>query len=376
MSRETRRKFLQSLGALSAAGCFGDSLGAEPERDDQPLSTVPFVEEGDFPLEQTIGAGLGRRRALDLAARFPAPPGPPDFFLRTGAPELRLPTHEWRVRVHGLVDSPVEVDIAELRAASVPQGPQLLECAGNSRAAHFGYMGVAGFGGVPVAQVLARARPKAGATHVLVSGLDHPMTPERASGGGVGWIFPRQLLQESGAFLATEMNGVPLAPDHGFPLRLVVPGWYGCVAIKWVNEIAYLAGDGPPTAHMQDFASLIQPVSPRLVREFRPATIEAAAVATRVSKLTKRGSPAYRVSGIAWGGGQPIRALGIRFTPDAVFGRVDAIADGDGSTWRQWSHVFEPPRRGRYRIELSVWEPRLPAWRLDQGHYGREVVLG
>ena len=72
-------------------------------------------------------------------------------------------------------------------------------------------------------------------------------------------------IRESRAFLATGMNGAPLGPDHGFPLRLVVPGWYGCTAIKWVNEIALLDDTAPATDQMREYAGRTHqdPVGPR-----------------------------------------------------------------------------------------------------------------
>ncbi len=92
------------------------------------------------------------------------------------------------------------------------------------------------------------------ATRVLVSGFDDHSQPSRSSVAGASWIFTFEQLEAAGAFLATEMNGKPLSPDHGFPVRLVVPRWYGCACIKWVNEILLVDEEAPVTSQMREFA--------------------------------------------------------------------------------------------------------------------------
>ena len=359
------------------------------------LETVPFVGEGDFPLETTVGAGLGRRRALDLSTLWPATLVTPQdrFFIRTGCPDRLPPTASWKVRIHGLVERPVEVAAEELRREAADMGAHLLECAGNSRAAHFGLMSAALWTGVPLERLLERVRLLPRATRVLVSGFDEHSVLDPASVPGASWIFGLDQIREAGAFLATGMNRAPLSPDHGYPLRLVVPGWYGCTAIKWVNEIALVDEDAPATDQMREYAGRThqdrggprddflvrtgrRPEGPRLARDFQPATIDSAALPVRVEKLGADGGNAlYQIVGILWGGRAPARALGIRLNPDLSFAPVEAIGPGDGHTWTLWSHTFQPPAPGRYRIELSVRDPPARTRRLDMGFYAREIEI-
>ena len=71
---------------------------------------------------------------------------------------------------------------------------------------------------------------------------------------GASWVLPIAALNSLGAFLAVRMNGEPLPPDHGMPVRLVVPGWYGCAWIKWVIAIRLVGADEPATTQMKEFA--------------------------------------------------------------------------------------------------------------------------
>ena len=397
----TRRHFLELLaGATIAPGLApllgGLSQAASAARGEaKVMATVPFVEEGNFPLEATVGSGLGRRRALDLSTLPPATPVVPQdrFFIRTGRPDRLPPAASWKVRVHGLVAAPAEIPIEELERQAVPAGTHLIECAGNSRGAHFGLISVAEWTGVPLARVLDRVRPGRGATQVLVSGFDEHGAPEPLSEPGASWIFGLDQIRQSGAFLATRMNGAPLDPDHGHPLRLVVPGWYGCTAIKWVNEIALVDDEAPSTGQMREYAGrthqdavgaqdeqLIQagrrPEGPPLAIDFWPATIDPAALPVRVEKIAgDGGTVSYRVLGIAWGGPGPAPALKIRFSAGSAFEPVAAATAALPGGWTFWSHPFRPRAAGRYRIELALRDASVHARRLDVGYYAREIDI-
>jgi DMSO/TMAO reductase YedYZ molybdopterin-dependent catalytic subunit len=385
-SPPTRRRFLEASAAAAVATWLGPAgpLGAAPRGSarggETRLGTLPFVDEGAFPLERTVGAGLGRRRALDLSTLSPeALPVPLDrFFIRTGCPDPLPPTSSWKVRVRGLVEAPMDLDVEALRSEADDRGAHLLECAGNSRAAHFGLMSVARWTGVPLERVLGRVRLLARATQVRVSGFDQHSTLDPGSVPGASWVFALDQIRKAQAFLATGMNGAPLVPDHGHPIRLVVPGWYGCTAIKWVDEIALVDDDAPATDQMREYAGRTHqdPVGPRLARDFQPATIDPAATAVRVEMLGADGGRiSYRIVGLAWGGRTPARALVIRFRPDAPFAPVEHIGSGDTGPWTFWSHTFRPPAPGRYRIELAIREPGVRTRRLDMGYYAREVDI-
>jgi DMSO/TMAO reductase YedYZ molybdopterin-dependent catalytic subunit len=280
--------------------------------------------------------------------------------------------------VRGRIETPVDLEVEALQREADDRGAHVLECAGNSRAAHFGFMSVARWTGVPLERVLERIRRLPRATRVCVSGFDQHSTLDPGSVPGASWIFGLDQIRKARAFLATGMNGAPLSPDHGYPLRLVVPGWYGCTAIKWVDEITLVDDEAPATDQMREYAGRTHqdPAGPRLARDFLPATIDPAAAAVRVDMLGGAGGKtSYRIVGLAWGGGTPLRALAIRFRPDAPLAPVEEIGSGGGSAWTFWSHTFRPPAPGRYRIELAVPDPGVRTRRLDLGYYAREIEI-
>ena len=110
------------------------------------------------------------------------------------------------------------------------------------------------------------------------------------------------------------MNGEPVPADHGKPVRLAVPGWYGCSWIKWVNEIRLVGPDEPATTQMVEFAARTHQTEPhKLARDYAPADIQTAATPVRVEKRKGPNGLEYRIVGIVWGGTKPVDRLQIRF---------------------------------------------------------------
>jgi DMSO/TMAO reductase YedYZ molybdopterin-dependent catalytic subunit len=147
----------------------------------------------------------------------------------------------WRLAVDGLVERPLSLSLDDLRSREAVTMPVTMECAGNGRAQLEPHVvsqpwlaeavGTMEWTGVPVAALLAEAG--AGGDEVVFTGLD------RGVEGGVEQDYARSLSLADcdGALLAYAGNGEPLSPQHGFPLRLVVPGWYGMTSVKWLARI-------------------------------------------------------------------------------------------------------------------------------------------
>src|SRR4029453_12409937 len=167
------------------------------------------------------------------------------FFVRTAAPAA-LPVADWKLGVPGLAASPFALDPRALESMTERGGRYLLECSGNVDQSNYGLMSTADWDGVPLARVLDRVRPASPVHRLLVSGVDHEASVARTSVPGARWIFARSDLDR--ARLATRMNGAPLPADHGAPVRLIVPGWYGCACIKWLNRVELATDYAPATA--------------------------------------------------------------------------------------------------------------------------------
>lgn len=390
MGDQNRREFLRTclagVGWLAAAGC---AERARPESE-TPQSTapatgvgaelVPFLGEEDLPLEQAFGRGLDGRLFTDLSGLTAEAMVTPTerFFVRTRCSELRPEEASWKIRIGGRAKQPQHVTLATLKSLVRPAGIHVMECSGNSSGGHFGMLSAAAWSGVPVLQLLETAAPLQASQRVLISGFDkYPRPSRHRSVPGASWIFTREQLRQTGAFIATEMNSRPLTPDHGAPVRLIVPGWYGCTCIKWVDQIDLVADDEPATPQMQEFAARThQEGVPKLARDYRPAALDQAALALRVERLPRPGSASYRITGITWGGNCVTSGLMIRFRPDEEYQPVRGITAPQGSTnWALWECDWQPTDTGEYAIQLQLQPAEIPQYRLGLGHYTRYVQL-
>jgi len=298
------------------------------------------------------------------------------FYIRTRASEILPEAKSWRVHVDGLLDKPRSRTIEELKRETRPLGPHLMECAGNVGQAHFGMISVASWAGVPLAEILDNVVAKPQAARVLITGFDEYATKSRTSVPGASWIFTREELKAAKAFLATEMNEQPLTQDHGAPIRLVVPGWYGCTCIKWVERITFVTDGVAATSQMQEYAARThQHGLPALAREYQPAMIDAAAMPVRIEKWVVEGKIKYRVVGIAWGGTAPNKNLMIRFNPEEEYVPVDSFVQTKNDPWTFWTHKWSPKEPGTYSIRLAVEDAGVRTRRLDSGYYVRTVEI-
>ncbi len=385
-AKPTRREFLRAglvSGGLSVAGLCDIPLLLSAPKDNpfaggKQVGTVEFIHEGRVQMDAPIGAELDGRLYTDLSELTGVNQITPTerFYLRTRASKLLPDAKLWGVRIDGLVASTSSVPIENLRRETRTVGLHLMECAGNLGFARFGMISAAEWRGVPVAALLENIKAKKEATHVLVSGFDEYEAKSANSVPGASWVFSREELKAAGAFLATEMNGRALTPDHGAPARLVVPGWYGCTCIKWVDTITLVDESTEATSQMKEYAARTQQSGvPALASEYQPAMIEQAAMPIRVEKWLISGKIKYRVVGIAWGGSQPVKALEIRFNPEEDYVRVDQFEQRRNDPWTLWSHAWSPSAPGTYSIRLAVREPQVRARRLDSGYYVRTVDI-
>jgi DMSO/TMAO reductase YedYZ molybdopterin-dependent catalytic subunit len=384
----TRRSWLKAT-MLSGGALLADRHGiawpitarsqeTDPFAGGRRLGIVDFINEGPVPLDTPQGSELDGRLYTDLSTLEPpsAITLAEKFYIRTRVSELLPDPTTWQVKVDGLVDRPLNLGIESLKKAARPMGAHVMECAGNVRLARFALISAGNWAGVPISEILDNTKVRPSATRILISGFDRYAKESKTSVPGASWIFSLEQLNAARAFLATELNRQPLTKDHGAPLRLVVPGWYGCTCIKWVNKIALVSEDAEATSQMQEYAArTLQRGAPRLAREYQPAVIEQAAMPIRIEKWIVGGKIGYRVVGIAWGGSQPVKVLTIRFNPEEDYVPVDHFNQVKNDPWTLWTHAWSPSAPGTYMIRLAVKEPAVQARRLDSGYYVRTVEI-
>jgi DMSO/TMAO reductase YedYZ molybdopterin-dependent catalytic subunit len=374
----SRRDFLSAALLLPA---FASQTATE-----RLAGLVPLGNPGGAappPFGRLLGDGLDARLFADLSTidHQQSAISNQTFFVRTAAPRALPSADGWRVQLAGLAGEPQSLSLRELEALGSQSGRYLLECSGNSDPGNFGLLSTADWAGVPLAAVLDRITPAAAPHRVLVSGVDDMTSHPRTSIPGASWIFSRDDLAR--ALLAVRMNGEPLPRDHGAPVRLIVPGWYGCACIKWVDRLALVPDEAPATTQMQEFAARthqnlaqLRASDPPLARDWIPAVIDTAAMPVRVEKWIVSGRVEYRITGIIWGGTQPTNALSIRFKSTLPWVPVaNCPLPASTLTWSVWTHTWRPDAPGRYQIVLKVNDPTIRTRRLDLFFYVREIQI-
>jgi DMSO/TMAO reductase YedYZ molybdopterin-dependent catalytic subunit len=286
----------------------------------------------------------------------------------------------WRLEVGGLVERPLSLSLDELRARPAVEVAVTMECAGNGRAHIEPHVfsqpwlleavGTARWRGVTVASVLEDAVVRERAAEVLFTGLD------RGVDGGVEQLYERSLtldeVRGGDALLAYEVNGVPLPPQHGSPLRLVVPGWYGMTSVKWLSQV---------TVREEPFDGYQMREAYRVRYEEEEPGEPITTIAPR-SLMVPPGIPEFRsrarlvesgrceIVGRAWSGGAEIS--GVDFSADG--GETWSAAElGDSAlgrwAWRAWrfswaAEAGEHELCCRARDAAGSEQPLVPSWNL------------
>ena len=262
-----------------------------------------------------------------------------------------LDAREWQLTVSGCVTSPLTLDLESLRALPRHTSRVTLECAGNGRALLTprpvsqpwltGAVGTADWTGARLADLLEAAGVTSEAVDVVFSGSDHGL--ER----GVEDDYRRALsladAMSPDVLLAYAMNDHPLPPQHGFPVRLVVPGWYGMTHVKWLRDIEVIDHeyDGYQNAvayrlkqEADDEGTAVTRIEPRAL--LVPPGFPDFMSRTRVVR-----PGIHRLEGRAWSGWGAIT-------------RVEVSADG-GETW--WdAKVEQAPDRFAWCRFTTAWE--------------------
>ena len=373
-------------GVVSNGGCGAGTPDTDP--------TVPALNPEDA-CQWAIDGGLVVHRAhpLNCETSLPALVGGvvmpnASFYVRNHFQIPKLNPVSWRLSVDGLVDRPLSLSLRDLTNMPSQTRFVTLECAGNGRSQldptvkgeqwRFGAVSTAEWTGVPLMEVLDRASVKPHAQTVLFRGIDSGLV----DGINESIHFERSLnideARGSDVLLAYAMNGEPLPVQHGYPLRVIVPGWYAVASVKWLTAIEVIgeAFQG----HYQTGAYFFElQRDGHVVRE--PVTLQ------RVRSLItepdsnaeiERGELAIR--GVAWSGAAPIATVQIRVNGGPW---LDARLVGERKrhSWQWWEVLLRMDEPGTVAIQArasdmaSRTQPAEPEWnRLGYGNNAIQTI--
>ena len=276
------------------------------------------------------------------------------FYVRTHFPVPAIDRDAWWLHVEGEVEKEFAINYKQLTTFESVTAPVTLECAGNNRSFlepkvkgvqwHLGAVSTAEWTGVRLSTLLDRASPKPNACEVILEGADCGMLEEPKSPPGE-LTFARSIPLEKArrdVLLAYKMNGDDLPPEHGFPVRAIVPGWYAMASVKWLQRI--IVTDRPFTGYYQtlDYAywekrddiAELKPLTEMQVKAeiARPAEDE---IVPAKSSVCVRGG--------AWACDAEITKVELSTDGGATWSDAKLLGESKLNAWRFWEFDWQTP---------------------------------
>jgi sulfite oxidase len=285
---------------------------------------------------------------------------------------------EWKLTVNGEVERPLALSLDELKKMPQATITVTLECAGNGRAFfdppvagvqwEKGAVGTARWTGVRLADLLKKAGVKPAGKFVLLEGADKPI------GKMPDFIrnVPIDKALHADTILAHQMNGEPLPPLHGFPLRAVIPGWEGAYAVKWLNQVSVIDkeydGFFVKTAYRYP-TKLIAPGAAVDAKDMIPLTgLVVKSLINSPLDGAKLQPGKIRVSGFAWAGESQIARVELSIDNGATWVNARLGKERERYAWQSFEHQFEITASGSYLImsratdDQGRIQPVAPKW--------------
>jgi sulfite oxidase len=309
------------------------------------------------------------------------------FFVRchTYTPEVKL--EAWKLRIDGLVERPLSLTMADLKKLPRVEMIGVLECAGNGRSFYephlpgaqwrFGSVGSARWAGVRLRDVLQKAGLKPGAAHLLMDGADVPL--------GKMPDFQRALPVDKGlhpdTLLAWEMNGKPLTAQHGFPLRVIAPGWAGDSWVKWLQHIEVLDHEFEGFWMKTAYRHPSHPVAPGATvdpKDMVPVTdLNVKSVIAHPGDWVRPGS--VTVQGVAWSNASPVTKVDVSVDSGKTWASAKLLGTGTKYGFRKWTYGWKAEEgqhtlmaratnaAGQAQPLQQEWNPSGYLWNVAQG---------
>ena len=350
------------------------------------MERLTDIFTGDVPRRETtpglyseIEVGLANRNhglLLETLACDTTPVGAHYLLNHFDIPLLNAQEH--RLAFTGAVSNPFDLSVADI--AALPQSTHrvVLECAGNGRRGmtprnHSMPWGVEAAGcaewtGTPLWPLIKEAAPNSDAIEISFTGADEGYD------NGVRHHYGRSLslsdLQDMDVILVTAMNGAPLLPQHGAPLRLIVPGWYGMASVKWLTEVRALTETYRGFQQVETYRFRQTPDEPGTpVSKMKVRSLMVPPGVPDWQTRARQIAPGpVRITGRAWSGGGPISS--VAFGANGVWTDARITQPSDPYGWTAW-HCDWTATPGEYVLECRATDangetqPLEPDWNLS-----------
>ena len=262
---------------------------------------------------------------------------------------------QWELALDGSVDDALSLTLDDFRSFPIQTLPITLECAGNNRSDlepqvpgnpfQNGAVSTAIWAGVPLRCLLERAGIQEGAVEVLFEGFDagEPAPGEQTQ--PYLRSLPMDVAMHPHTLLAYEMNGETLSREHGYPLRLIVPGWYGMASVKWLRRISVL--QKPFEGFFQKDRYIVEG------DDGEPVPVSKMHVKSLISwpeSNTRLPMQTHMLNGMAWSGFAHIAKVEVSDDGGDTWSEADLVGPRYRYSWQQWNFAWSPKSGGHYTL--------------------------
>ncbi len=280
------------------------------------------------------------------------------FFVRNHFDVPEIDPASWTLRVGGCVERELELGWAEIEQLPTRSVFATMECAGNGRSflekpGHgvqwgAGAVGHAEWTGPTLRAVLDQAGITDQALEVVFAGADRGTEADHPKTMSFARSLPLDKALHEDTLLATAMNGEPLDPAHGFPVRLVVPGWYGVASVKWLTRIEL--SDKPFQGYFQTtkYTTLRQTARgavEEVVGEMQPKS-----EILRPREGETLGVGLNRILGAAWAGPDRVAAVEVSTDGGRTWSQAELAGMSAKYSWTLWEYSWRPDQAGPRRL--------------------------
>jgi len=277
------------------------------------------------------------------------------FYVRTHFPIPQIDKDKWRLRIEGRVKNPCEINFGELTKLESRTIPVTLECAGNDRGfleaevkgvqwTHGGISN-AEWTGVPLSILLKQAGVQSGALELILEGadrgkLDDPKSPR----GEIHFARSIPIEKTGDVLLAYKMNDVDIPPEHGFPVRAIVPGWYAVASVKWLQRI--IVTDQPFNGYYQtlDYAFWKRRGDNAELTAISEMQTKAAIAQPGEGETVSTNSNVH-VRGAAWTGSGEIAKVELSIDHGKTWLETRLTGESKPNAWRLWEFDWRTPAK-------------------------------
>ncbi len=275
-----------------------------------------------------------------------------DFFSVQHYGVANVDVSKWALEISGLVNQPKMFTLDELKSMARREIVSTIECSGNGSSTTFmGAVANVRWTGTPLAPLLKKCGLQKGAVEVVFFGADEKM--EKIKEGEYPQNFARSLsvpdaLQDK-ILLAYEMNGKPLPVAHGFPLRVIVPGWYGVAWVKWLKRIEVQDRRFMGRFMARDYVTIRGEERPDCTI-WRETSVTRMNVKSIVAHVVQLANGTMRITGVAWTDGTPLQRVELSIDKGGWLPMKQSFKQNSKYSWTFWTYDWKNPEPGEHTL--------------------------